>query len=195
MTAPEAVVKVGGSLYDLPDLGPRLRSWLDGLGTTKVIVVPGGGGTADVIRDFDRIHKLGEERAHWLALGAVSLNGRFLNAVVPRSCFISDLEEAPPAWGEGCVAILDAYQFSVADEGRPGCLPHVWAATSDAVAGRVAVVLGARRLVMLKSTPVPPNLGMAELVQRNIVDPIWPSVVAQSPGLKVEWVNLRGFPS
>ena len=25
------VSKVGGSLYDLPDLGPRLRAWLAGL--------------------------------------------------------------------------------------------------------------------------------------------------------------------
>ena len=44
------VVKVGGSLYDLPDLGPRLRRFLDGLDDPDRLVVPGGGAAADVVR-------------------------------------------------------------------------------------------------------------------------------------------------
>ena len=60
------VVKVGGSLFDLPGLGPCLRRWLDGL-DGDVILVPGGGPTADVVRTFDRRQVLGQEKAHWLA--------------------------------------------------------------------------------------------------------------------------------
>ena len=59
---PLTVVKVGGSLYDLPDLHLRLQPWLSQAKTTDIILVPGGGATADVIRDFDRVHHLGEIR-------------------------------------------------------------------------------------------------------------------------------------
>ncbi len=56
------VVKVGGSLFDLPDLGPRLVQFLARLPTREIILVPGGGPIADLIRKFDQLHGLGEER-------------------------------------------------------------------------------------------------------------------------------------
>ena len=37
------VVKVGGSLFDLPDLGPRLRAFLASLADEDRLLVPGGG--------------------------------------------------------------------------------------------------------------------------------------------------------
>ena len=78
MARPVNILKVGGSLYDLPDLGSRLQPWLSQAKSTDIILVPGGGVTVDVIRDFDRIHRLGEKRAHWLALYAMRLNAEFL---------------------------------------------------------------------------------------------------------------------
>jgi aspartokinase-like uncharacterized kinase len=188
---PDVVVKVGGSLYDLPDLGPRLRGWLDGLGATRVVIVPGGGSAADVVRQLDQCHGLGEERAHWLALASLSLTGRFLAAVVPRSAFVKDLREAVAAWEQGCVVVLDPHAFALADEGRPGCLPHVWTATSDSVAARVAVATGARRLTLLKSTPLPPGVGWQEAAQRGMIDSHFAGVVAGRPTLEIDWVNLR----
>ena len=83
-----AVVKVGGSLYDLPDLGPRLQRWLNHVPANDVLIVPGGGPAADVIRDLDRIHHLGEENAHWLALEALRLNAHFIARLLPPADFI-----------------------------------------------------------------------------------------------------------
>src|SRR5581483_10984790 len=71
------VVKIGGSLLDLPDLGPRLKKWLEQSAAT-VLVVPGGGAAADAVRRLDQLHRLGESRAHWLALRAVQLNASLL---------------------------------------------------------------------------------------------------------------------
>jgi aspartokinase-like uncharacterized kinase len=190
--SPDVVVKVGGSLYDLPDLGPRLRAWLDGLGPLRVLIVPGGGDAADVIRKFDERHQLGQERAHWLALASLSLTGRFLTALLPRSAFVTDLSEAEKTWAAGQVAVLDPYGFTVADEGQPGCLPHVWSATSDAVAARVAVVTRARRLMLLKSVPLPDGMDWEEAGLRGHLDTEFAGVVAQRPELQVDWVNLRG---
>ena len=77
------VVKVGGSLYDLPDLGRRLRRFLASLDTDNRLIVPGGGPTADVIRAFDHDHRLGPQTSHWLALRACALNAHFLALLLP----------------------------------------------------------------------------------------------------------------
>ncbi len=183
-------MKVGGSLYDLPDLGPRLRDWLARLGCREVVLVPGGGAAADVVRDLDRAHGLGEETAHWLALRAVSLNARFLASLLPSAVVSADLDAWPGLWAGGTVPVLDAHAFAAADDGRPGCLPHHWGATSDAVAARLAVVVGAARLVLLKSVTVPDGTDWARASRRGIVDEVFAGIVA-CHGLEVRAVNLR----
>jgi aspartokinase-like uncharacterized kinase len=166
------VVKVGGSLYDWPELGPRLRAWLDALLPAKALLVPGGGPTADVIRNLDRRHALGEEAAHWLALRALALNASFLQTLLPGA------------------TVVDAYEFASRDEGRPGALPHTWDVTSDSVAARVAAVNGIWRLVLLKSTDFPKGIDAAEAGRRGLVDAHFAR--AQS-GTEVYALNLRGW--
>ena len=55
------VVKVGGSLFDHPRLGPGLRAYLDSLAPADVLLVPGGGPVAGAVREV-RIDKSGFER-------------------------------------------------------------------------------------------------------------------------------------
>jgi aspartokinase-like uncharacterized kinase len=180
------VVKVGGSLFDLPDLGPRLRAWL-ARESGPVLLVPGGGPAADAVRDYDRRHALGEEAAHWLALRALTLNAHFLQALLPGAAVIARPDACP---GQGS-AILDAHAFALSDEGRPGCLPHCWEVTSDAVAARAAVVAGARSLALLKSVIVPAGLSWEEAGRRGLVDGWLACVLDSAPWLEVRAVNLR----
>jgi aspartokinase-like uncharacterized kinase len=174
------VVKVGGSLYDLPDLGERLRTFLASLDPPRLLV-PGGGPTADVVRDFDRVHGLGPVVAHWLALRACAMNAWFLRELLPTSVVV-DLPLACPSLG-----ILDLYAFAQADEGRECQIPHHWEATSDSVAARVAEVAGAD-LVLLKSIDVEGD--WASAARGEHVDPIFPGIVARA-SLRVRAVNLR----
>ncbi len=148
------------------------------------MLVPGGGGTADAVRHLDRLHGLGEERSHWLALHALALNARFLAALLPGAAVVEDAG----AWAG--LEVLDAHAFARADEGRPGALPHCWAVTSDSVAARAAVVSGAHGLVLLKSTDLPQGIGWDEAGRRGLVDRNFPDVVAAG-GVAVRWVNLR----
>lgn len=192
MPGPTTVVKVGGSLFDLPDFGPRLRRWLDQLLHNDFLLVPGGGPTADVIRDLDRLHRLGEETAHWLALRALALNARFLADLLPRALVIDD----PREWAAGCINILDPFAFNRRDEREHAreALLHSWEATSDAVAARVAVVAGARRLILLKSVTIPERLSWDEASRRGFVDRAFPDVVRSAPAsLEVRAVNLRDW--
>jgi aspartokinase-like uncharacterized kinase len=187
------VVKVGGSLFDLPDLGPRLRRWLEGT-SGGVLLVPGGGDAADVVRAFDRRHVLGEERSHWLALCALSLNARFLAALLPGAEVIADIAAWARVAGSASVAVLDAHAFVLADDGRPGALPHRWEVTSDCVAARAAVVAGCRRLTLLKSTDLPADTDWTAAGRLGLVDTHFVRVVGPEK-VEVRWVNFRAWGS
>lgn len=184
------VVKVGGSLFDLPDLAVRLRTFLSQLGTDPVLLVPGGGPTADAIRTLDRTHHLGEEAAHWLALHALAVNAHFLKSVLPGSQVVASPVECPALWSGTRLPILDAHAFALAEDAKSGRLPHCWEVTSDSVAARVAVVAGARRLILLKSIAIPPGTNWAEAGRHGWVDNYFGAVVRDS-GLIVEAINLR----
>lgn len=185
------VVKVGGSLFDLPDLGDRLRRWIADQDAEKILLVPGGGAAADVVRQLDRRHQLGEERAHWLALRALSLNAEFLADLL--GCPIHREWPADPRrlFDRSSTLIADALAFARADEAAvESRLPHSWSATSDAIAARIAEVLGAGRLVLLKSAPMPAGMTWPEAARSGFVDSIFPTIVKRA-GLRVEAVNLR----
>src|SRR5437868_6532113 len=94
MTEAATVVKVGGSLFDLPNLRERLRSFLKSLDASAVLLIPGGGRATDVIRDLDRRHSLGEEASHWLALRSLSLNAHVLAELLSPARVVHDLHDS-----------------------------------------------------------------------------------------------------
>jgi aspartokinase-like uncharacterized kinase len=186
------VVKVGGSLYDLPDLGPRLRAWLSTLPEKEVVLVPGGGALADGVRDLDRQHRLGEEASHWLALRALSVQAHFLAALLPNAVVVDTLAGCRAVWQADKVAVLDGHAFARDDEASERRLPHRWSATSDSLAARVAEVAGAARLVLLKSVNAPPGVNWSEAGRRGLVDDCFAGIVRRAR-LEVSVVNLRAW--
>jgi aspartokinase-like uncharacterized kinase len=85
--------------------------------------------------------------------------------------------------------VLDPFAFAVTDEGRPGCLPHNWDATSDALAARLAVVARAE-LVLLKSVTLPAAGDWDKAAAGGYVDPVFAGIV-RAEDLQVRVVNLR----
>ena len=108
-----AVVKVGGSLFDWPELGPRLRKWLATLSPARILLIPGGGAIVDVLRNLDQCHALGEEAAHWLALRALTVNAHLLSTMLAplQATVVEDFPECRSAWADEKLPILDAFQF------------------------------------------------------------------------------------
>jgi aspartokinase-like uncharacterized kinase len=183
------VIKVGGSLYDWPNLGEGLRAWLEHEVGGPALLVPGGGRLVDGVRELDQKHQLGEETAHWLALRALSVNAYFLVHLLPDSVLVNGLEACAEVWRQRRAAVLDAYAFARSDEGCVGSLPHEWAVTSDSVAARVAHLLGANKLVLLKSADNPFNGNWAEAGRQGFVDSRFARALSKQ--LSVEAVNLR----
>jgi 5-(aminomethyl)-3-furanmethanol phosphate kinase len=167
------VAKVGGSLYDLPRLGPTLGGWL-AKQPEPVLLVPGGGGFADVVRKLDQIHKLGDETAHWLAIRSMTLAGAFLAQVLP------------PQLPAGC-AILDPFPFFQKHDAPT----HSWLITSDTLALQVALRVQASKLVLLKSVEIPPHTSWQTAAQHGWVDPYFPKL-AEMATVPIEIVNFRG---
>jgi 5-(aminomethyl)-3-furanmethanol phosphate kinase len=186
------VVKVGGSLFDHPRLGPGLAAYLDSLAPAEVVLVPGGGRVVDAVRDLDRVHGLGDDVSHRLAVWALSVAAEFLTHAVaqPAQQGGGSRRSAARASSGPRVRVLDCYRFVVDDESRPGRLPHSWDVTSDSIAARAAVVDDAERLVLLKSVDVPPGTPWDEAAKRGWVDPHFPKVVAGA-AFPVEVVNFR----
>jgi aspartokinase-like uncharacterized kinase len=185
MTAPLWVAKVGGSLYDLPDLAERLRGWLTRVDAGRVLLFPGGGPTADAIRTLDATHRLGEEAAHWLAVQALSVNAHFLARLLPEARVVVELRPEP-GW-----QILDPWPFLRADERDAEHFPHRWQVTSDSLALRAAALAGAEELVLLKSVSWDAADDWGEAARCGVVDGFFAEAVRRSSGVRVRVVNLR----
>lgn len=181
---PVVVAKVGGSLFDLPDLRDRLLRWISGVEAERILLVPGGGEAADVIRRLDQVHRLGEETAHWLAIRMLAVNGRVLAALlgVPVTSGVRQLGPAP-------AAVVDAYVFCREDDGEPGAVEHSWRVTSDSITARIAAVAGGQ-LVLLKSIDLPDGCTWEGASSGGLVDEAFPEIVRRHE-LPVTWVNLR----
>jgi 5-(aminomethyl)-3-furanmethanol phosphate kinase len=200
------VVKVGGSLLELPDLADRLRDWLGRQAPAQSLFIAGGGPFVDELRAMDSLHAVGDEACHWLAIRAMSLTARLLGALVPEWRLIgswrelADFAGSPadrPAADEQAAgeraAILDPLEFLEADEAFGDPLPHIWHVTSDSIAARVASRLVERlpasvELVLLKSSLPPAGCDTQQAAACGYVDAHFPSAAR---GLNVCCIDLR----
>ena len=187
------VVKVGGSLFDWPGFPRRLSEFLDTRRTVdpseRFVLIAGGGAAVDTIRALDNIHGLGDNAAHRLALHTMDLTAVILATLVPGTVAVNDFAAVKAAWENGSVPILAPRSWLDRDGDCNEGLPATWDVTSDSIAAWSAVRLGADRLVLLKSAPLPRGANLQEAVRLKLVDPWLPLVARTLP--RVEYVHLR----
>lgn len=193
------VVKIGGSLLDLPDLQARLSHWIDSSSPALNVLLVGGGGFAETIRQADARFHLGEERAHWLCIEALGVSARLLGAIFGGRLPIQDwptllairnhLATTQPE--TSFTVILDPPTFLNFHEPQlpPRAIPHTWDVTTDSIAARMAECLRASELALLKSCDPPADFAVGSAASSRMVDPFFPQAVPE--GLKVTWTNLR----
>jgi aspartokinase-like uncharacterized kinase len=189
-----AVIKVGGSLLDWPELPRRLRAFLDArrrvVQGERAALIAGGGPAADLVRALDRIHGLGDEVAHRLALRALDLTAFLLAALLPGSLPVDRIEAISEAWNAAVIPVLAPRRIlSEIDRSGRDHLPASWDVTSDAIAARIAVHLKADRLILLKSAPLPPGATRDDASRLGLLDPMLPEVARALA--RVEYLNLR----
>jgi 5-(aminomethyl)-3-furanmethanol phosphate kinase len=192
------IYKVGGSLLSLPDLSRRLCSVLEQpvsfAGATrhervKPLLVVGGGLVADVVRNWDEVHKLGDERAHDLALRSMSFNAHLVASVLKQARVVASRAEAAAAWSERKIAVLAAAEFVDQEENASrDLLPRSWDVTSDSIAAYVALRWPVAVLVLLKSTALQACDPWAA-ARQGLVDSYFPGLAARVR--TIGWANLR----
>ena len=201
---PLRVIKLGGSLLDWPEWPPRFRHWLSEQPPAVNILIVGGGRLVDEIRERDRTVRLDPSAAHWLAIDAMAANIAAVRRLLPEAIAIDRWEDLQkrcqePISGTASDATLRARKsvpdtFSLpaliafcprdflrrVEPHAPGpVLPHSWDVTSDSIAARLAAVLGAEELVLLKSAPPPESATLQEAADAGYIDRCFPQFAAR----------------
>lgn len=189
MSDSRRVIKLGGSLLSMPDLIPSFRAWLVRQSPAVNVVIVGGGAAADAVREADRLHRLDETTAHWLCIRMMSVQAELLAALLPEATLVDTLARCREV--RGGMLVFDVELFLRNREATAGdpSLPHGWHVTSDSIAARVAQLLEADELVMLKSTLPPRGSDVRSLAACGYVDEYFPQAVV---GVRrIRCVDLR----
>ena len=86
------VVKIGGSLFEIRELGKKLRVWLNENNSMQNIVVVGGGGLADVIRRLERTQHFDSQQSHELACRSLSLTAKLMAYSIDEAHFCCEFK-------------------------------------------------------------------------------------------------------
>ena len=198
------VLKLGGSLLDLPDLPVQFKKYrelLTSFGPQRLLLVVGGGAAADVVREHNRLHDLGEHDGHWLAVRAMSFNAhcvaRILNGseshdaddTWPGCEVVASLEACTAVWADGKVAVVEPVAWLELMEQQGRQLPRRWSFTSDSIAAAIALQTQADVLTLLKSTLPTKPLDTNAAALAGLVDDDFP--MASRGVAQIELVNLR----
>ncbi|WP_165063873.1 amino acid kinase family protein [Paludisphaera rhizosphaerae] len=188
---PITVVKVGGSLFDWPALSERLQAFLrsDDVRPDRVVLIAGGGPFADAVRALDVVHGLGERSCHRLALRAMDVSAASLSYLIADAVVVDNLPQIADAWRTARQPILAPRRYlEEIDESGDDPLPLSWQTTSDSIAARIAERLGARRLILLKSSAVVAG-DRVEAARLGLVDSVFPHAARRIT--EVEYVAFR----
>jgi|TARA_B100000315_G_scaffold88784_1_gene81570 aspartokinase-like uncharacterized kinase len=143
------VLKIGGSLLKYPIELSRLCNLLADLsGELDLLIVPGGGIFADVVRDVHTRLKLPENIAHQMAILSMDQYGILIQSLSQVSSqIIENIDDSKKCFEEHKIAILQVSNI-MKSENR---LPKSWSVTSDSIAAFMAQLIGAKRLLLVKS--------------------------------------------
>lgn len=137
------VVKVGGSLFDLPDLQDRISNWLQRQSASSQVLIAGGGPLCNAIRRWHALYSLDEEFCHEECLAMMGMTARLL-ARVTGLPLIADFERLNSLPGP---LVFDCSHWASELE----TVPKNWDVTSDSLSAILASQLEAE-LVLFRST-------------------------------------------
>ena len=155
---PCRVVKLGGSLLNLPHLGERLQNWLDGEPEKMSLLVVGGGEFVETMRRLDAVHLFDATWCHWRCIELMQLTAQIMETQLPDWSSIrtpSELTNGIDGDSSSLRAIVYPAAYYTPElaslDGDRERLPETWETTSDSMAAYLARRIGAEELVLLKS--------------------------------------------
>lgn len=170
MASPLVVLKLGGAQAR----GGRLGAWLDAIRAHpgRIVVTPGGGPFADLVRATQAEIGFTDEAAHEMALLAMSQFGRALASLRPGFVMAESEADIRDALARGITPIWSPARMALA-----AGLPASWDLTSDSLAAWLTGALRAARLILVKHGACDTATALA---RAGTVDPLFPFYLAQA---------------
>jgi aspartokinase-like uncharacterized kinase len=140
------IVKVGGSLSLYPEKLRALCLKISEISKEqKLIVVPGGGGFADVVRCLDKSFHLSCSTSHGMAILGMDQYGMLLADLIPGSITAHKLEEIKCFFDLKKLPIFLPSHLLL----RDNHLENSWAVTSDSIAVYIAGRLQVTKVLLV----------------------------------------------
>ncbi|MEO0530484.1 MAG: hypothetical protein AAF266_07865 [Planctomycetota bacterium] len=186
------VIKVGGSLFAEPGALREVGRWFEAThvtGQTR-LVIAGGGATVDALRAIDAANPLPSEVTHWAAIRLMDANTRLL----PHWLSGLSVSDQLPRGGTDQALLCEPFLQQAEPSLTGKRLSVGWDTTSDAIAARLAEIIGGR-LVLLKHT-VDASIDSLEAArQAGLIDPETPRHAARLAGVELLGVAFPGLPA
>jgi 5-(aminomethyl)-3-furanmethanol phosphate kinase len=191
----DAVIKVGGSLAETPEVLRSLCVELYQIAKEYAfVVVPGGGRFADAVREFDKKYTLPSVVSHRMAILAMDQYGLLLSHLIPESCCFNGFKEVKSIKEDKKVPVFLPSKLMFHDDS----LEASWDVTSDSIAAYIAHRLDAERVILVTDvngvfTKDPKKFGDAKLMsevsvkellsytKRTSVDKFLPKYLSKNP--------------
>ena len=165
------VVKLGGSLYS----SAYLKEWIDALVTIehqKIIIVPGGGPFANVVRTAYEDWHIDEQSSHDMAILAMQQYGILISSLNEQTVLINSVDLLEDNLKLKKVMIW----LPNKDVSERCSYDSSWEVTSDSLSAWLANTVDAKKLCLIKSAKIT-NSDIDELISLDIVDPYFSKAV------------------
>ena len=140
------VVKVGGSLALYPEKLRALCAKLSEISAKhKLIVVPGGGEFADVVRGVDKRFNLSSKASHRMAILGMDQYGFLLSDLMPCSCAVNQLENVQKVLDLGKLPVFLSSNLLLSEDP----LQNSWDVTSDSITVYIAGQLHISKVLLV----------------------------------------------
>ncbi len=141
-----SVLKVGGSLAVCPE---KLKALCNELSlsskTHRLVVVPGGGEFADLVRSLDKRFSLSCSVSHKMAILGMDQYGLLLVDLIPNSVAVNKLEEIEYFLDMGKLPVFLPSSLML----KENPLENSWDVTSDSIAMYIASRLNVSRVLFV----------------------------------------------
>jgi len=154
------VVKLGGSLYNTPELRLWLMALADYSAQQSIVIVPGGGPFADQVRSAQALHHFDDDIAHHMALIAMKQFGLLLSSLTAKCQLINGLETPSgpfSIWLPNDDVLLESD------------LKKSWDISSDSIALWLANKFNAQQLLLIKRPSIQTS-SITELTSNSVID-------------------------
>ena len=140
------VIKIGGSLALYPKkLKDLCRKLSEATKKHNIIVVPGGGEFADLVRAVDKRFSLSDSVSHRMAILAMDQYGFLLSDLIENSQVINQLEQVQEMFESGKLPVFLTSNFMMSNDP----LENSWSVTSDSIAVYIANQLNVNKVVLV----------------------------------------------